>query len=427
MRTIALLIALGMMSSAQPVPAQLVPSLPLPAQPLPAQPLSTLPRLDAPLAPLGPLVEEVGALPDRATRLLTDARQTRIADLVRRYPDQIALDPDGFPARAHEVVVSDPADALIAAALSKGFRLIERETVLGAGYARLRAPDDMTLKAAIAAVRRLGAREVAADQLHFQNAAMMTPAAPQAAPAPQRRSGPSVGMIDGGVAAAADGAIAQRGFAIGAPRPSDHGTAIASLIAGRGPIRGGAPGARVIAADVYGADPAGGSATAIARALGWLAEQGVPVVTISLVGPENPLLARVVAAVQKRGMILVAAVGNDGPAAPFAYPASYPGVIAVTAVDGRNRILIEAGRAAHVDYAAPGADMLAANASGGVSAVRGTSFAAPLAAARIARLYSAANPSARAAVLAQVDAEAQRLGKRYGRGLLCGSCRTPVK
>ena len=62
-----------------------------------------------------------------------------------------------------------------------------------------------------------------------------------------------------------------------------------------------------------------------------------------LASVENPLLGRVIAAAQNRGMILVAAVGNDGPTAPFAFPASYPGVVAVTAVDGRNRILIEAG------------------------------------------------------------------------------------
>ncbi len=43
--------------------------------------------------------------------------------------------------------------------------------------------------------------------------------------------------------------------------------------------------------------------------------------------------------------MIVAAVGNDGPSARPAYPASYPGVLAVTGVDGRNRALIEAGRA----------------------------------------------------------------------------------
>lgn len=111
------------------------------------------------------------------------------------------------------------------------------------------------------------------------------------------------------------------------------------------------------------------------------------VVTISLVGPASPVVARSVAAAQSRGVLIVAAVGNDGPAAPPSYPASYPGVLAVTAVDGRNRTLIEAGRALHLDSAAPGADMLARDARGRWVKVRGTSYAVPLVAARAARAW----------------------------------------
>jgi subtilisin family serine protease len=155
-------------------------------------------------------------------------------------------------------------------------------------------------------------------------------------------------------------------------------------------------------------------------------------VTVSLVGPANPLLAKVVAAAQARGLVIVAAVGNNGPAAPPGFPASYPGVIAVTGVDGRNRVLIEAGRASHLDYAAPGADMLAAGIAGRVFRVRGTSFAAPLVAATIARFYPSLSPAAFGATLKRVDALARDLGPRgpdktYGRGLVCGECRTPAK
>jgi subtilisin family serine protease len=114
-----------------------------------------------------------------------------------------------------------------------------------------------------------------------------------------------------------------------------------------------------------------------------MAARGVRVVTVSLVGPANPLLDGAIRLARDRGVTIVAAVGNDGPAAPPAYPASYPGVIAVTGIDGRGRLLPEAGRALHVDFAAPGADMRAADMSGGKSAVRGTSFAAPLVAGRL--------------------------------------------
>jgi subtilisin family serine protease len=139
---------------------------------------------------------------------------------------------------------------------------------------------------------------------------------------------------------------------------------------------------------------------------------------MSLVGPPNPLVQRAVAQAQARGLRIVAPVGNDGRAAPPAYPASYPGVIAVTAVDARNRPLIEAGRSLHLDYAAPGADMAAAASNGGLARVRGTSFAVPLVAGRLAAHMGARDP------IAALDAEADPRGPGLGRGVICRACRT---
>ena len=151
---------------------------------------------------------------------------------------------------------------------------------------------------------------------------------------------------------------------------------------------------------------------------------GVPVVSISLVGPANPLLARAIAAVQHRGVIVTAAVGNDGAAAPPAYPASYGGVVAVTGVDARGRVLFEAGRASHLDYAAPGADITAIGLDGKPGQLRGTSFAAPLAASRIAALGRPGDTMA--ARLARADAEAVSRSGRVGRGVLCEACRKGI-
>ncbi|PZO79064.1 MAG: hypothetical protein DI632_05340 [Sphingomonas hengshuiensis] len=231
-----------------------------------------------------------------------------------------------------------------------------------------------------------------------------------------------IGIIDGGVAAGTPGLAAQQGFASGAPRASDHGMAIASLLTGGG-IRASAPGAALHVADVYGSDPAGGSASALARALAWMVQGKVPVVVMSLAGPDNALLGRFVAAARARGTMVVAAVGNEGPAAPPAYPASYPQAIAVTGVDARGRVLVEAGRARHLDYAAPGADMLALNAAGQARSVRGTSFAAALVAARLSAAWS----GDAAAALKVLDREAKGAGARTGRGVLCGACRTAAR
>jgi hypothetical protein len=229
-----------------------------------------------------------------------------------------------------------------------------------------------------------------------------------------------IGMIDGGVAShpsLASASIEQNGF-VGDPRPTGHGTAVASLLVGsQGPFRGAATGARLYVADVYGGNRAAGSASAIVKALGWLAGHHPQVINISLVGPANKLLARAIRIVQSRGIEVVAAVGNDGPAAPPQYPASYPGVLAITAVDAHGRALPEAGKAEHLDFAAPGADMAAALPGQGYARVRGTSFAAPLAAARLLAVGSPARLAAEA-----------RPGKgKVGRGIVCGECRVDPK
>lgn len=398
----------------------------LAAIPAHAQLVPTIPHLPAPLTPdrvLGRLDETLETAAGNIAQRLETIRRDAAARLVRAHPDSIALDPDGFPARAGEVVVDDPDDALATRLQAKGYTVLAREDVLGIRYARLAVPHGRSLGQAIRELRKLGATGVTADQLHATSGSV--PAAPAPAPA---GSGTLLGVIDGGVA----GATLRAGFASGAPHDSDHATAVASLISGAGAVRGGLPGARIASADVYGSDPAGGNATAIARAIGWMVENRVSVVTISLVGPPNPVLGKVIAAAQARGTAIVAAVGNNGPAAPPAYPASYPGVIAVTGVDARGRVLIEAGRASHLDYAAPGADMLAMAASGRAMRVRGTSFAAPLVAATLARFYPAPSMGQLHGAIARVDAEARDAGARgadpvFGRGIVCEPCRTPAQ
>jgi subtilisin family serine protease len=148
----------------------------------------------------------------------------------------------------------------------------------------------------------------------------------------------------------------------------------------------------------------------------------VGVINVSLVGPRNAALARVVAAVQVRGVLVVAAVGNDGPAAPPLYPAALPGVIAVTGVDGRDRVLPEAGRGSHVVFAAPGADLRAADLKHGYATVRGTSYAAPIVAGLLAGLLRP-EPGSGANALQALTITARDLGPRgrdaiYGYGLV---------
>ena len=74
---------------------------------------------------------------------------------------------------------------------------------------------------------------------------------------------------------------------------------------------------------MYCGQPLGGAVEAVSAALGWMVSERVAVINMSLVGPRNEFMERVVKALVGRGHLIVAAVGNDGPAAPPLFPASY--------------------------------------------------------------------------------------------------------
>lgn len=376
----------------------------------------------------------------RALDRATDLRRLRLAELIRRHRDQVDVDGAGAPVVRGELLAIAPSPDSLARAAAAGFTVLRQVTIEGTDLrlVTLAIPRGLDARRAIKRLRRADPEGVY-DFNHLYSAAgepgravslAMGPAA-----ASGSRGGARIGLIDTGVDAGhpalAGARLEQRGFAPGGVRPLPHGTATASLLVGRtGPFRGAAPGATLLVADVYGTGPTGGSAEAIVRGLGWLAAADVGVINVSLVGPPNAALRAMIASLTGRGVLVVAAVGNDGPAAPPLYPASWPGVIAVTGVDGRDRVLLEAGRALHLDFAAPGADMAAAGPDGGFVAVRGTSFAAPIVAGRLAMLRVAGGPAGARAAVEAMSRDARDLGPRgvdrqYGRGLVGAELRTP--
>lgn len=404
-------IAAGLLLTAQSAPTQLLPTQGVGADGIGQVVPDVLGRIEG---GIGQTME--GLAPARIAERLAAARSGRISALLRRNPASVELDDRQEPARRGVILLTGALDTSVNALRSAGYG-VESERIEGLELTvtRLVLPQGQSLARALKQVRKIAPEaQVSADNLYFPSGAAMT-AATQSLAEARTVKGRAAGLIDGGVARhpALSGPIEQRGFARDAPRASAHGTAVASLISGSGIVRGAAPGAPLLVADVYGSDPAGGNAFAIARALGWMAVRGADVVTVSLVGPDNPLLAGAIRLAREKGVTVVAAVGNDGPSAPPAYPASYREVIAVTGIDGRGRLLPEAGRAKHVDFAAPGADMNAAQTSGGKGPVRGTSFAAPLVAGR---LFATGG-------LAALRAEAKRGGKGTGYGTICGQCR----
>ena len=356
----------------------------------------------------------------------------RLGRLVRQSRGALQADPEGWPVVSDEIVVVGLSDAARAQALSAGFTVVreDRLEALDLSSVVLAPPRHQSLNRALRRLREIAPGAEATFNHVYAPAGMATATAnPPVAPllTSTAQSGIArLGLIDTGVEAThpalAGSSIEQRGFA-GPPRMGNHGTAVASLMVGRwGAFQGGDPGAALKIADIYGGRPAGGSSTALAEALAWMVEQRVLVVNVSLVGPRNILVERAVAAAQLRGVILVAAAGNDGPAAPPLYPAAYPGVIGVTGLGGRDRPLPEAARGSQVDFAAPGADMAAAGAAGSWITVRGTSFASPLVAGLIA------HEGGGVAGVEIVARSARDLGTPgtdpvYGRGMVAGDRR----
>src|SRR5437764_1349754 len=240
------------------------------------------------------------------------------------------------------------------------------------------------------------------------------------------RSATRIGLIDSGVDVTHEvfNGITVQQHGCGTAVPAEHGTAVASLMVGRAStFHGAAPGSALYAADVFCGRPTGGAVDAVAEAFGWLAREHVPVINVSLVGPPNTMLAAIVQDVLSRGYLIVAAVGNDGPAAPPLYPAAWPGVIGVTAVDARQRVLVEAGRGPQVKFAAPGADMAAASPQQAYVLVRGTSFASPIVAGLLALELEAPDGAAAKRAVAALAARALHPGAPglepvYGYGLV---------
>jgi minor extracellular protease Epr len=222
----------------------------------------------------------------------------------------------------------------------------------------------------------------------------------------------------------------------GSPTPyeTEHGTALAVLLVGaRGSAFAGLlPEAELVTADVF-VDGGGGhlytDAARMSAGIDWIAGENPAAINVSVTGADNAVLHTVIHRVARLGIPIVAAVGNDGPAAPPAYPAAYEEVIAVTAVDGKLEIYPRANHGSYVALAAPGVDVWTTASTGDNGVLRdGTSFAAPFVTAAIARL-KVAEPRSKPADLSQsLRKTARHLGPPgdnpvFGSGLLqVGSC-----
>lgn len=149
---------------------------------------------------------------------------------------------------------------------------------------------------------------------------------------------------------------------------------------------------------------------------------------MSFTGPYDPLIEKAVARMRARGVVFVAAAGNEGPTSGATYPAAYRDVIAVTAVDKHNANYPMANRGDFIDLSAPGVRIWTALPGGKEGFRSGTSFATPfvtgLLAAMPKRISGKVSEAERLRSLRTVDLGPPGTDPIFGRGLAVsgGAC-----
>ncbi len=167
-----------------------------------------------------------------------------------------------------------------------------------------------------------------------------------------------------------------------------HGTYVAGLVALV------APGAQVLPVRIIDSD---GLTTAwrILQGVDLAADRGARVTNMSLGGLSLGIIVeKNLESRAKGGLVLVAAAGNEN-TGELRHPAANPGVVGVTAIDGRTgQKATFANSGSWVDVAAPGVRVVSAFPGGRYATWGGTSASAPVAAGALALVASAMAPSA---------------------------------
>jgi serine protease len=122
-----------------------------------------------------------------------------------------------------------------------------------------------------------------------------------------------------------------------------------------------------------------GSASAIAQAIRDAADQGAKVISMSIGGPDSTVEHDAVTYAYNKGVLIVAAAGNDGASNSIDFPGAYPESIAVAALDSTKTRASYSDGGPELDISAPGTNVLSTYNSSDTSYTQlsGTSMATP--------------------------------------------------
>jgi membrane-anchored mycosin MYCP len=173
-----------------------------------------------------------------------------------------------------------------------------------------------------------------------------------------------------------------------------HGTSVAAIIAASDiqaqgmPFEGVAPAARILSVKVYSQNS---NARILADGIRDAVLLGAQVINVSITTANTPGLRSAVDFALRKNVVIVAAGGNDGTTTgtgPF-YPASYPGVLSVGAVDSSGALATFSDRKSHAAVTAPGVNVTSAFPGGyQQDSLTGTSFATPFVSGVVALVRS---------------------------------------
>lgn len=205
-----------------------------------------------------------------------------------------------------------------------------------------------------------------------------------------------------------------------------HGTHVAGIIASIPNNAEGVAGITwynpIIPVKVLNSDGLGGSFD-VAQGIRWAADHGADVINLSL-GNYQPstVMQEAIRYALKKNIVVVSAAGNDNSSQP-SFPAAYPGVIGVAAVDWEGNRAPFSNYGDYIDIAAPGVHIASTFSQGQYASLSGTSMAAPHVSA-LAGLIRSIDPNLRNTEVMNImtkttqQAEQTRPKIYYGNGVI---------
>jgi type VII secretion-associated serine protease mycosin len=212
-------------------------------------------------------------------------------------------------------------------------------------------------------------------------------------------SGATVAVVDTGVASLPDtqgSLLPGADFSGGTTTSSGngqtdldgHGTAMAVTIAGGGNVTTGlAPAAKILPVRITLGE--GESPDVLATGIQYAISQHVSVINLSqVVSSEDSTLANAIQDALNRNIVVVAGTGNNG-SSTVSYPAAYPGVVAVGAIDQSGSLWSDSNTGQQVTLTAPGVNIPQEDETGAAITGTGTSASTAYVSATVALIRSA--------------------------------------